>query len=67
MDVPIAQPLTDAPLRVLEVFAFDERDVLCSLPQPGTWHWSELPMVLSWWANRHLGPAPDLQNRACLS
>ena len=49
----------------LEVFAFDERDTLGSLPQPSTWHWSELAMVLSWWARRHLGLPPDAQKRLC--
>lgn len=49
----------------LEIFAFDERDMLGSLPQPSTWHWSELPMVLAWWARRHLGLKTEAQKRVC--
>ena len=51
----------------LEVFAFDERDTLGSLPQPSTWHWSELAMVLSWWAKRHIGLSGEPRRLACPS
>lgn len=38
----------------LEVFAFDEDGAGASAGHPSTWHWRELPMVLRWWAQRHL-------------
>lgn len=43
----------------MEVLAFDERHMLDSQPRPSTWHWSELAMVLSWWAKRHIGLLPQ--------
>lgn len=51
----------------LEVLAFDERHLLGSLPQPSTWHWSELAMVLSWWAKRHIGLSGEPRRLACPS
>jgi hypothetical protein len=38
----------------LEVFAFEEPLVDGPSGAPSTWHWSELPTVLRWWAARHL-------------
>lgn len=38
----------------LEVFAFEDALVDDPSGTPGAWHWRELPMVLRWWAARHL-------------
>jgi hypothetical protein len=38
----------------LEVFAFEEPADSITPSGPSTWHWRELPMVLRWWAKRHL-------------